>query len=150
MISSLRFISLLLPVSLLAGAGPVTETGAPPVCRVEADGSARACCRVCTTGKACGNSCISRSYTCRRGPGCACDAAPIRATPAPAAASDAVREAQRLLGRLGYDAGPADGRMGERTRTAIRRFQADQGLSVDGTAGPRTLERLRQVASSRR
>lgn len=31
------------------------------------------CCRVCTTGKACGNSCISRAKTCRKGPGCACD-----------------------------------------------------------------------------
>ncbi len=33
----------------------------------------RTCCRVCTTGKACGNSCISRSYTCRQPPGCACN-----------------------------------------------------------------------------
>lgn len=32
-----------------------------------------ACCKVCRKGKACGNSCISRSYTCRKGPGCACD-----------------------------------------------------------------------------
>lgn len=31
------------------------------------------CCKVCTTGKACGNSCISRSYTCHKAPGCACD-----------------------------------------------------------------------------
>lgn len=35
-----------------------------------------ACCRICTTGKACGNSCISRRYTCRQPPGCACDAKP--------------------------------------------------------------------------
>ena len=33
-----------------------------------------ACCKVCIVGKACGNSCISRSYTCRQPPGCACDA----------------------------------------------------------------------------
>lgn len=32
-----------------------------------------ACCKVCRKGKACGNSCISRNYTCRKGPGCACD-----------------------------------------------------------------------------
>lgn len=32
-----------------------------------------ACCKVCRKGKACGNSCISRSYTCRKGRGCACD-----------------------------------------------------------------------------
>jgi hypothetical protein len=31
------------------------------------------CCKVCTTGQACGDSCISRSYTCHKGPGCACD-----------------------------------------------------------------------------
>lgn len=31
------------------------------------------CCKVCHTGKACGNSCISRSYTCHQPPGCACN-----------------------------------------------------------------------------
>jgi hypothetical protein len=31
------------------------------------------CCKVCTTGKACGNSCISRSKTCHKIGGCACD-----------------------------------------------------------------------------
>jgi hypothetical protein len=35
---------------------------------------ATTCCKVCTTGKACGNSCISRAYTCHQPPGCACDA----------------------------------------------------------------------------
>jgi competence protein ComEC len=38
--------------------------------------AARACCKICTGGKACGNTCISRSYQCRRPPGCACDARP--------------------------------------------------------------------------
>ena len=33
----------------------------------------RACCRVCRTGKACGNSCINRNYTCRQPRGCACN-----------------------------------------------------------------------------
>ncbi|SFI64346.1 hypothetical protein [Celeribacter neptunius] len=32
-----------------------------------------ACCKVCKKGKACGDSCISRSYTCHKAPGCACD-----------------------------------------------------------------------------
>lgn len=36
--------------------------------------STSGCCKICTTGKACGDSCISRSYTCHKGPGCACDA----------------------------------------------------------------------------
>jgi hypothetical protein len=31
------------------------------------------CCRVCTTGKACGNTCIARKRTCRTPPGCACN-----------------------------------------------------------------------------
>lgn len=31
------------------------------------------CCKVCSKGKACGDSCISRSYTCRKAKGCACD-----------------------------------------------------------------------------
>ena len=43
--------------------GPAAE---PPTARV--------CCKICRKGKACGNSCIRRSYTCRKPPGCACDA----------------------------------------------------------------------------
>jgi hypothetical protein len=35
------------------------------------------CCKVCRKGKACGNSCISASYTCRKGRGCACNAAEV-------------------------------------------------------------------------
>jgi hypothetical protein len=32
------------------------------------------CCKVCTTGQACGNTCISRSKNCHKGRGCACNA----------------------------------------------------------------------------
>ena len=35
------------------------------------------CCRVCGKGKACGNSCISRRYACRKGRGCACNASDV-------------------------------------------------------------------------
>lgn len=31
------------------------------------------CCKICSKGKACGDSCISRDYTCHKGVGCACD-----------------------------------------------------------------------------
>jgi hypothetical protein len=31
------------------------------------------CCKICTKGKACGNSCIRRDYECHQPPGCACD-----------------------------------------------------------------------------
>lgn len=34
---------------------------------------ADACCKRCSKGKACGDSCISRSKTCHKGQGCACD-----------------------------------------------------------------------------
>jgi len=40
--------------------------------------------------------------------------------------------AQQALNAAGYDAGPADGLMGERTRSALRAFQADHGLDVTG------------------
>ncbi|WP_338864717.1 hypothetical protein [Myxococcus stipitatus] len=42
---------------------PAFEPSPPP---------ARSCCKVCTTGCPCGDSCISCSKTCRKGPGCAC------------------------------------------------------------------------------
>jgi len=32
-----------------------------------------ACCKICSTGKACGDTCISRNDVCRVGPGCACN-----------------------------------------------------------------------------
>lgn len=32
------------------------------------------CCKICSVGKACGNTCISKSYKCHVGPGCACNA----------------------------------------------------------------------------
>ena len=35
--------------------------------------TAQTCCKICHTGKACGNTCISREKICHVGPGCACD-----------------------------------------------------------------------------
>ncbi|MDK3020662.1 hypothetical protein [Pseudodonghicola flavimaris] len=46
--------------------GRIHELAAPPVV-------AAACCKICKKGKACGNSCISKSKSCRVGPGCACN-----------------------------------------------------------------------------
>ena len=34
----------------------------------------KTCCKICRKGKACGNSCIRRTYICRKQTGCACDA----------------------------------------------------------------------------
>ena len=35
--------------------------------------AAAECCKICSKGKSCGDSCISRSKTCSQPPGCACD-----------------------------------------------------------------------------
>ena len=31
------------------------------------------CCKVCSTGKACGDTCIAKNLTCHKGAGCACN-----------------------------------------------------------------------------
>ncbi len=56
-----------------------------------------------------------------------------------------VREAQCLLVSLGYGVGSSgiDGRFGPATRSAVRAFQSDHGLAVDGIVGPRTWHGLR-------
>ena len=53
---------------------------------------------------------------------------------------------QELLSR-GYDPGPADGVPGRRTRAAIRRFQADVGLPVDGEVSHALLNHLKFVTA---
>lgn len=39
----------------------------------ESRDAAAKCCKICRKGKACGDSCISKSKTCHKGPGCACN-----------------------------------------------------------------------------
>ncbi|MCP4667438.1 MAG: peptidoglycan-binding protein, partial [Deltaproteobacteria bacterium] len=46
--------------------------------------------------------------------------------------SELVRKIQVRLDRLGYGPGKADGRLGSRTRRAIRWFQKARGLPIDG------------------
>ena len=52
-----------------------------------------------------------------------------------------VSRMQRALAALGYAVG-ADGVYGSQTRSAVKAFQADQGLTVDGKAGNKTLTLL--------
>jgi membrane-bound lytic murein transglycosylase B len=59
---------------------------------------------------------------------------------------DQVVAIQRLLNRLGHDAGAVDGLPGPSTRSAIRRFQQEQGLPADGHPSVPLLNRLRRVA----
>ena len=55
---------------------------------------------------------------------------------------EAVRRLQEKLNALGYDAGIVDGVFGSRTETAVRQFQSDNDLVVDGIAGHATQEAL--------
>jgi hypothetical protein len=48
---------------------PVPSRYQPP----NAGGNRSGCCKICTTGKACGDTCINVNYTCHVGPGCACN-----------------------------------------------------------------------------
>ena len=50
-----------------------------------------------------------------------------------------VRQIQTKLKNAGYYTGAVDGIFGSRTREAVRAFQRDCGLTVDGIAGPKTL-----------
>ena len=55
-----------------------------------------------------------------------------------------VVECQNDLIRLGYDLSPygADGKFGNKTEAAVKAFQKDHGLYVDGVVGPMTWDAL--------
>jgi membrane-bound lytic murein transglycosylase B len=52
-------------------------------------------------------------------------------------------ELQQLLARRGFDVGEPDGLLGPRSRVALMKFQATQGLPPDGFASAGVLDRLR-------
>lgn len=54
-----------------------------------------------------------------------------------------ITEAQRLLVRLGFSAGAADGKMNTRTAEAIRQFERNNSLPVTGEASVSLLRQLR-------
>ena len=56
---------------------------------------------------------------------------------------DDVRDLQIMLNATGYECGTADGIFGRKTESAVKAFQADNGLMVDGIAGKETLEAIK-------
>jgi len=60
----------------------------------------------------------------------------------PALSRDTVLELQAALNERGYDAGKPDGITGPATRSAIRKYQHEEGLIADGFPGQELLDRL--------
>ncbi len=56
--------------------------------------------------------------------------------------SSTVREAQQALKDKGFDPGPVDGLNGPKTRAAVRDYQKQQNLNVNGRLGNETLTTL--------
>ena len=59
------------------------------------------------------------------------------------------RHAQETLDHLGYPVGHIDGRLGPRTRTAIRNFQRDNGLNATGELTDETVRAMDAAATER-
>jgi len=68
----------------------------------------------------------------------------------PAGAQDLVMEIQQTLTRLGIDAGPADGRYGPKTQSAVRQYQEERGMVPDGIIVPSLLEDMRSLGDQNR
>lgn len=58
---------------------------------------------------------------------------------------DLWRERQTWLKEVGYDPGPADGKPGRKTEAAVRAFQKDYNLEVDGMWGAKTQAAMLQA-----
>lgn len=80
-------------------------------------------------------------------PGSPADPAP--AAPAPVTPKNAeisrqqmISQVQTILTQMGYDPGPADGVMGQRTRDAVKAVQKQFGMKADGEITAELLEKL--------
>ena len=56
---------------------------------------------------------------------------------------------QRALKNAGYYQGAVDGKIGSGTKTALKNFQRDQGLTADGVCGRQTWARLEGFAQAK-
>jgi hypothetical protein len=60
-----------------------------------------------------------------------------------------VKQIQVALLNAGYDPGTVDGKMGKKTRQAIRDFQSAHNLSVDGKVGKKTWSLMREYVEQK-
>lgn len=56
--------------------------------------------------------------------------------------SSTVKKVQQALNKKGYSCGTADGKMGQKTISALKKFQKAKGLTVDGKIGPQIKKAL--------
>lgn len=56
---------------------------------------------------------------------------------------------QQALKAAGYDPGDIDGKLGSKTRKAVRAFQKANGLNPDGKVGPKTWNALLQAGAAK-
>ncbi len=61
---------------------------------------------------------------------------------------DTVKDLQAMLALMGYYSGAVDGAYEQMTLDAVRQFQTDAGLTVDGIVGPLTWQRLLPTPTS--
>ena len=78
----------------------------------------------------------------------------VTATPAPSSLKNgskgsAVKSLQQRLKELGYYSGSVDGDFGDATEAAVRAFQKQNGLTVDGKAGTKTITKLNSSSAVR-
>lgn len=66
----------------------------------------------------------------------------LLASPAEALSRAQTRDVQEKLILLGYEPGQIDGAYGPHTRAAVRAFQKDAQIRIDGIVGPQTLNAL--------
>jgi len=67
----------------------------------------------------------------------------------PLSRTEVVRKVQQNLSALGYEPGVADGEIGSKTEKAVRRYQSDHKLKVDGQVNEKLLAHLEGKGKSR-
>lgn len=65
--------SIVVALVMSTTSAPAAQPVSPAFGGTYMDELATDCCKTCHTGKACGDSCISKDDDCTKGAGCACD-----------------------------------------------------------------------------